>query len=107
MPPPLATAQVVLDGNGTGVASVTCDAGSRWEITNTAVSTTDTVLQPTARLYYGSRPTPGSFVEGTYSGALDNSNTPHEIAGGETITVEWTGGDPGITAYLAVYGKRV
>jgi hypothetical protein len=56
-------------------------------------------------VYLGS-PTPSAFIEGTYSGNRDASNTEQLIVGGESITCVWTGGTVGALATLRLSGMQ-
>lgn len=100
------TSTCVLDSTGYGTATVACPDGTRWTVDTTTVSTSTAVLQPQASTYFGTGVSPGAFIEGTYSGDRDTSDTTHRLHGGEALTVEWTGGDPGATATLRLSGMQ-
>ena len=98
-------AQVTLDATGAGECSVTCPAGCRWEVELVTVSTTTSTTQPQAKLYLGTSST-GHFLEGTYSGHQDATNTLHRVAGGEALTVAWSGASANVRATMRVSGMQ-
>jgi len=96
--------QVTLDSAGEGQVTIGCPSGARWKVETTTTSTTSTT-RTTASLYLGS-PSPAAFLEGTYAGNRDTSNTVHQVLGGEILTCTWSGGDAGATATLRVAGEQ-
>lgn len=49
----------------------------------------------------------GQFIGSTTWGSTgDSTSDTTNVAVGQTITAQWTGGDPGATAYLNVTGTR-
>lgn len=92
------------DSAGTATVTIGCPSGVRWRITAATVSTTSTA-RTTASLYLGA-PTDSGFLEGTYSGNRDATNTEHLVLGGEVVTCVWTGGTPGARATLRLAGVQ-
>lgn len=95
-------ATTVLDASGNGVASLTPDGGD-WKVTITSVSVNSSTSEPTANLYLNTVGDVG-FIEGTYSGSSDSSDTSYVVSLGEVLYCQWTGGDPGATATLRITG---
>lgn len=89
-----------------GIATVTFSPPSLeyWQINSKGVTTTDptdaTVI-PEARVTLD-----GVFVEGTYSGNLDSSDTPYRVEKGQQFTCTWTGGTPNRLATFTINGTR-
>jgi len=80
-------------------------AFERWEITRLAVSSTSTVLVPTARIYRGSE-TPSRLVDGTHTGTLDQSDTQLSLPNGEALLCVWEGADVGSQCTFTVEGTK-
>ncbi len=100
------TASVVLDASGNGTASVGPTAqGETWLAGYTAgVLTQETAITSEAqcRVYCG-----GRFIGGTTWGSTgDASTTTPQLATGQVVEAQWTGGDPGATAVLDVTGTK-
>jgi hypothetical protein len=76
-----------------------------WRVRNATVSVAQKQVQPltpTAQLFYS-----GNMIGGTFSGAQDTfSDMNQDMHPGELITAKWTGGDPGDTATLSVFGTQ-
>lgn len=99
-------ASVVLNAAGNGTVQLQCPTVETWTVSRTAVSTTTNVLEPTAQTYIG-QVAPGSALSGTYSGSLDSSDENQQINPGQSLYCVWTGGDPGATATLSVFGTKL
>lgn len=104
----MVTVPVTLDGSGNGTASTgPTGAGEIWNagyVVGVQVSTN--VNEAIARGWAGGGPPAGFLGSATWGSTGDvNSDTP-QLSTGQTVTVEWTGGDPGATAYLTVTGTR-
>lgn len=98
-------ASVVLNGSGNGSVSFT-PHGENWRITNTGVRVSTTVLEAVASTYRGLIGPP-YLIEVTNSGSHgDNSNTDIFLRDGETVIIEWVGGDVGATATATLTGWR-
>jgi hypothetical protein len=100
------SASVKLDAQGNGTVALYCPTLETWTVTRTAVSTTTNVLEATAVTYVG-QVSPGSQLSGTYSGSLDSSDEQQQINPGQSLLCVWTGGDPGATATLSIFGTRL
>jgi hypothetical protein len=96
------TAQVVLDASGGGQASI-FPPGMDWVINLSTVSTSTAVKVPTANVYRNFI-AQANFVEGSYTGSNDSSDTRIVLHAGEALICVWTGGDPGATAAFRVSG---
>jgi hypothetical protein len=94
--------QVTLDGTGAGQV-VIGPAGFDWLVRRTSVKTSTAVKQPTATLYRGGV-SDAAFLEGSFSGANDASDTVHLMQPGELLYCVWSGGDAGARATLVVSG---
>lgn len=96
-------AQTRLDASGAG--SVTITARHPLAVYHTRVSVrpapgaASLVKQPAAMILVD-----GLELEGSYSGANDQSATAYQIDAGGTIECRWTGGDPGAVATLVIRG---
>lgn len=90
------TASVTLSAAGYGFCTITCPNGVTWEVdfasVSTAVLVTPTVLQPTCTLYQDSAPNPSKYLESTYSGDRNSSDSKYVLMGGESLTAEWANG---------------
>jgi hypothetical protein len=99
--------QCTLDANGFGQATVTPSRGNFMvnlvSVTVSFPDGTPLTNEPTAKLYLAVVGDSG-FVEGTFSGAFDSSDTTYPINQGEPLTCVWTGGDPGANATFRVAG---
>jgi hypothetical protein len=103
------SASVKLDGSGNGQISLAPPAGTTWRLRLANVSTTGTASQPQCFLYRGSTSGPLQQIDSTY---LGNSASSGKVAGapffqGQVLWAKWTGGDPGATATLQVYGQQL
>lgn len=104
--PLTATVSVVLDADGNGTAATGPTAqGETWlPGFNAAVSTQETgiVNEAQCRVYCA-----GRFVGGTTWGSTGDSSTDTpQLAVGQQVSAQWTGGDPGATAVLDITGSR-
>jgi hypothetical protein len=97
---------VVLDGSGNGTVQLGPRIGQRWNVTNAAVLIANAVKVPQANWYAGGAPTPGNFVDGTFTGNLDATGriANFTITVGSYVWAVWTGGDVGATATLSIIG---
>jgi hypothetical protein len=103
------SAEVVLDGTGSGTASVGPSAsGETWAVSSVGVHASTNTAEATARVYAGADASPRYFCDGTTWGSTGDStgNVAGTIAVGSQVWAVWTGGDPGATAYLTVTGTR-
>lgn len=101
---------VILDANGYGVITLT-PHGTQWEIDSmrvfvTPLSGNPQTFEATVNVYQGFLSL-GNAVDGTSSGSTgDTSDTVHYLDDGQSLIVEWTGGDPGAQATVVVRGWR-
>lgn len=96
----------VADAAGRAVARVQpLRAFEQWEIRRLAVSSTSSVLVPTARIYRGSE-NPSRLVDGTHTGNLDQSDTHLNLANGEALICVWEGADVGSSCTFTVEGAK-
>ena len=94
---------VVLDANGYGTC-VLSPQGLLFVVGHLTVSTSTSGLIPVANVYHGDV-SQSNLVEGTFVGSSDASDTTHELQPGESLTVEWVGGDPGAVAFARATGR--
>lgn len=96
-------ASTVLDATGAGTVSVTARADlmvTHLRVTvGPAPGQTKVIKQPSVTVQVE-----GEDFESTHSGARDQSDTQYELAASESVTCEWTGGDPGATATMYLRG---
>lgn len=90
------TVTVALDGSGNGRGILQAVRGD-WVVLYTTVSVSTQTLQPQFFVYRGSAHL-ANVIDSTYSGGKDTSDTRYVLKQGETIIVEWLGGDPAATA---------
>jgi hypothetical protein len=114
MPPvaqPLNTSgSVTLDPSGAGTVELGPQAAETWQLSSAGITVPAASLSqpPTCQVYIGSSPTPGNFVDGTYTGQLNNTG---KVAGavifpGQAIFAVFSGGTAGTIATLSIYGTR-
>lgn len=78
-----------------------------WQVRRVTVSSTSTVLIPTARVYRGAV-SPSRLIDGTYTGTLDSTDTMDlELKSGDKLVAEWTGSDVGAVCTLTIEGNAV
>lgn len=77
-----------------------------WKITNTAVQSTSTVKVPTVKLYRGSE-SPSNFIEGTYTGTFNASNTVIDLNNGERLLAVFENADVGANCTISITGDKV
>lgn len=101
MPYPLSGA-VKLDSSGNG--TVTLAIPGALTFTRTTISTNQAATAtPIPRCdLYRNAVTTGTFLEGTYSGNLDVSDSAHDFDPGEQLLVVWTGGVAGTIASVTL-----
>ena len=98
-------AQVVLNGSGYGTVSLT-PHGENWRISSTTVRVSTRVLEAVSNSYRGLVGA-AYLIEATNSGSTgDTSNSDIFLRDGETLIIEWTGGDVGATATATITGWR-
>lgn len=103
---------VVLDSNGYGTIRYGPDRPNvNYLITSISVNVARTdgnpqVLEAGARVYHGN-PSPATFISGTFTGSSGDTDDGRNetLWPGEYLTVEWTGGDAGATAYASFSGQ--
>jgi len=99
---------ITLDGSGNGQAQLgPTAAGEVWPAGYVVgVHCATNVAEAIARGWAGGGP-PAGFLGATTWGSTGDTNadTP-ELKAGQSVTVQWAGGDPGTVAYLTVTGSR-
>lgn len=93
---------VVLDATGGGQADI-APTGGDWVIVHNSVSVSSNVNEPTAKVYLNGV-SPAGFIEGSYTGSNDASDTRIVAREGDQLSCVWAGGDAGARAswYLTV-----
>ena len=99
---PLAGA-VNLDATGAGQVQLSNPGGGDLVVTLQTLSTTTAVKQPTAQVYRNVV-TQAFFIEGSYTGSNDSSNTRIVLHPSESLICVWSGGDVGATATYRISG---
>ena len=97
-----AVEQVTLNAAGGGQVTLS-PPGVDWQITLASCSTSTRVKEPVFKLYMDGT-SDANFLEGTYSGSQDATDTPHYVPAGSQLIGVWTGGDAGARATLRVTG---
>lgn len=96
--------------NASGAATVFVAPGSyeKWTITRIAVTTTDPITSqnvPEANIFLDS-PGAANFLEGTYSGNKDSSDTNIVLERNQRLYCQWSGGNSGSVATFSIFGER-
>jgi hypothetical protein len=103
-------ASVVLSSAGYGYATITAPQGVVWQVDLTSISTsvspTAGGVQPVCTLYLDSSPNAGRFLEGTWSGNRDTSDSRYVLHGGQSITAEWMNGTAASNATVRIHGDQ-
>lgn len=86
--------------DGTGTAEFTARGGVL-HVEHVRITVSSAVSKPTATLYLN-----GVSFEGTYSAANDQSDTKHDMLGGDTLACSWERADPGARATMYVRGVQ-
>lgn len=76
-----------------------------WHVTNTSVQSTSTVNVPTVKLYRGSE-SPSSFLEGTYTGTFNATNTTIDLESGQRLLAVFENCDVGASCTVVVTGEK-
>lgn len=76
-----------------------------WHITNTAVQSTSSTKVPTVKVYRGSE-SPSNFIEGSYTGTFNASDTVIDLNNGERLLVVFENCDVGATCTVSVTGDK-
>lgn len=104
-----ATATCVLDSNGNGTAQTGPNGTNEvWAPQTASVSVSSNTHEATCKIYAGNYLGLGSFIDGTTWGSTGDStsNFSGQVYAGQYVFAQWTGGNPGATATLAVTGTR-
>lgn len=99
---------VVLDASGNGRATLSPSFGpALWHVRSVAVRTSQPGAGsiPQCALYRATEDANG-YIDTTYDGSADATDVAFDLAQGTEIIAVWTGGNPGDTATLSVYGTR-
>lgn len=103
---------VILDGNGYGSIRF-APQGELWEVQGIVVQCSDFAGPPAfeaiGRVYQGTI-SPGNVRATAYAASSGNSASaagdPIRLVDGEPMFIEWTGGTPGVTAYVTIRGIK-
>lgn len=93
---------VKLDATGAGQVPLYATGGDL-VVTLQTLATSTAVKQPTANVYRNAVTT-ANFIEGSYTGSNDSSNTRIVLHAGESLICVWSGGDVGATATYRISG---
>lgn len=95
----------IADANGRAVARISnLVAFEWWKVTRWTVSSTSTA-ETEARVYRNHE-SPSNFIEGTYSGRQDASDTNQVIGSGEHLVCVWSGATVGSRCVFTINGER-
>jgi|ERR1700750_1060424 len=104
-------AQVTLDASGNGTVSLgPAKFNESWQIdtVSTSVSTNvgaGGIIQEPQFAAYRDNVSQSALIGGTYSGSFDYDNAfNYTVYSGRLIAFQWTGGVPGATASVHLYG---
>lgn len=100
------TATVVLDGDGNGSVNIGPGTGVMWQLATASVQVSSAVAEPVCAVSLGSPSNAGTLMDATYTGSQDSTDRVSAVPvyPGATVWAVWTGGDPGATATLTLYG---
>jgi hypothetical protein len=101
-----AFASITLDENGNGTVQLGPGLpGVVWNLVQAACATTSTENEPIFNLYVGDAQ-PSNFLGGTFSGNNDCTDLNQTLYSGQYLTGQWTGGDPGATGTMTLFGTQ-
>jgi hypothetical protein len=104
------SASVTLNASGAGTVQLGPQAAETWQLSSAGVTVPSASLSqpPECSVYAGSSPTAGYFVDGTYTGMSNNTGKVSGITifPGQAVWAVFSGGTPGNTATLSVFGTR-
>ncbi|MFC9596256.1 hypothetical protein ACFTUC_41490 [Streptomyces sp. NPDC056944] len=98
----------VLDASGNGRAALGPTFGPAvWHVRSVAVRTSQPGAGkiPQCAIYRATEDANG-YVDTTYDGSADATDVMFDLVQGTQIIARWTGGNPGDTATLSIYGTR-
>jgi hypothetical protein len=94
-----------LDAAGAGLVQLFPPGAGDLVVTLQTVSTSTATKVPTANVYRNAV-TQANFVEGSYTGSNDSSNTRVVLHAGESLICVWAGGDAGARATYRISGVQ-
>lgn len=104
--------QVVLDANGYGIIRF-APQGELWEIQGITLQCSDFAGPPSNEALgrvYRDTISPVNVVATSYAASSGNtasaSGDPIRLTDGQAVWFEWTGGTPGVTAYVTFRGIK-
>jgi hypothetical protein len=101
---------VTLNASGAGTVQLGPQAAETWQLASAGITVPSASLSspPACSIYAGSSPTPGYFVDGTYTGMLNNTGKVNGIMifPGQAVYAVFSGGTAGNIATLSVFGTR-
>lgn len=102
-------AQVFLDGSGNGAVVIgPTYTYQTWVPSQITVTTSTNVKEPVFKYYRGRTAGNTGILGGTYTGSNDQSDISGLVLHpGEVILAQWTGGDAGALATVALLGKKI
>lgn len=103
------SASVVLDGTGSGTASLgPTSSGETWQVSAVGVHCDTNVNESIARVYAGASASPKYYRDATTWASTGDStdSVTDTIAVGSQVWAVWSGGDVGTTAHITVSGTR-
>lgn len=96
---------VTLDGSGNGKATIgPVNQFQTWNVTNEGCTVTTNVNEPQFRLFQSNGTSAGTYLGGSNQGSNDSASIDVTLYPGMKLTGQWTGGDPGAVATLALQG---
>lgn len=99
---------VVFDANGNGTVRLTPQQGVLWLPTQVRLQNTSTVKFPAGSIYTGSMTFNDQLIDTTTTNIDDTSGRiqGQKIYPGQAVIAVWTGGDPGATGTVTLYGMQ-
>lgn len=101
-------ASVKLDGSGNGFAQTGPGLpGVSWQPQTIAVSVSTNNAEAQCNVFLGISPTAGALLAATSTGSTgDSTDCSATVWPGQELIAVWTGGDPGATATISIFGTK-
>jgi hypothetical protein len=102
------SASVVLDGNGNGTAQTGPGLpGVSWQPQTIAVQASTNNNEAECSVYLGIAAIASSLLGATSTGSTgDSTDCTATVWPGQYLIAVWTGGDPGATATMSIFGTK-
>lgn len=101
-------ASCVLDSNGDGTAAIGPGLpGVSWQPETIGVEASTNITEAQCNVYLGINAATGSLLGATSTGSSgDSTDCSATVWPGQSLIAQWTGGDPGATATMSIFGTK-